>query len=292
MPKRGFLTAVLVGKSVDAAAAPSALKAILRQFLELPHIRKLVPPRTRLRLACTCCPNMVVGSARRPFGARVAVVGDMVTARLYKDGILSAHQTAFALAHAVLEAGIDEGSLERAYGPIVRAFRRDNRYARLVFLLHRVIFSSSVLSRLLYQAVITERKNTPAAQRTLENILWKIGSGDDRYEQIFRSMLRPGVLWPVVNGGVAITLRNYLTESLFGLHWADLGRFTTGVAFERLAAKALRLPTGYPSFTCPCLRSSNSNACTRFVFERRRPRSSRSWGALARFHGNFSIPAG
>ena len=49
---------------------------------------------------------MVVGSAKNPFGDRAAAVGDLVTARLYKDGILSAHQTARALAETVLALGI------------------------------------------------------------------------------------------------------------------------------------------------------------------------------------------
>ena len=87
VPKGGFLTAVLVGKSVDAAPDAAALRDIMKRFLELPHIQKLVPPRTQLRLACTCSPNMVVRSARNPFADRVAAVGDLVTSRLYKDGI-------------------------------------------------------------------------------------------------------------------------------------------------------------------------------------------------------------
>ncbi len=237
-PKRGFLTAVLVGRSVDAALEPDVLRWIMKQFFDLPQIRTLLPPRTQLRLACMCNPNMVVGSAHHPCGHRVAVIGDLVTARLYKDGILSAHQTARALADTVLDGGVDEASLRRGgYGWVLRQFRRDNRFAAVVFLLHRLVFSSSVLSRLLYQAVLTERKNTPAPRRTLERILWKIASGDDRYEQVFRLMMRPSVWWSILIGGVAVTVRNSLTELVFGLRWVGFGRFTTGVARERLEAK-------------------------------------------------------
>ncbi|MDO8544236.1 MAG: hypothetical protein Q7S40_27675 [Opitutaceae bacterium] len=236
-PKRGFLTAVLVGRSVDAALEPDVLRGIMKQFFDLPQIRTLVPPRTQLRLACMCNPNMVVGSAHNPCGHRVAVIGDLVTARLYKDGILSAQQTARALAATVLEGGVDEASLRRGYGSVLRQFRRDNRFAALVFLLHRLVFGSSVLSRVLYQAVLTERKNTPAPERTLERILWKIASGDDRYEQVFRLMMRPSVWRSVLIGGVAVTVRNYLAELVFGLCWDGFGRFTTGVARERLEEK-------------------------------------------------------
>ncbi len=237
VPKRGFITVVLVGASVDGAATRTETQAIMKQFLELPHIRKLISPSVQLSPACICRPNMVVGSARHPFGDRIAAVGDIVTARLYKDGILSAHQTAQALAETVLTLGVDGASLKEGYGPTLRRFRADNRFAALVFLLHRVFFSSSVLSRVLYQAVITERKSTPSGQRRLERILWRIGSGDDNYRDIFFAMAHPATVWSVLTGGAVITLRNYLTELGFGLRWEGFGRFTTGVAVERLEEK-------------------------------------------------------
>lgn len=251
VPKRGYLTAVLVGRSVDKVGEADAARRIARQFLDLPHIRKIVPPRARLRMACTCSPNMVVGTARHPFGARVAVVGDMVTSRLYKDGLLSAQRTASALASVALDQGVDEPSLRWGYGPVVEQFRRDNRFAAAVFLLHRLVFGSSVLSRFLYQAVLTERKSAPATQRKLENLLWKIASGDDHYEQLFRAMMRPSVLGSILVGGIAVTLRNWLTELVFGLRWAGLGRFTTGVALERLEAKRAAFAHWLAAFGLP-----------------------------------------
>ena len=161
----------------------------------------------------------------------------MVASRLYKDGLRSAHDTARALAEALLTRGADVGSMQEAFTPLTRQFRRDNRFADLVFHMHRVVFGSSVLSRILYQAVITERKNTPAPQRSLEKILWKIASGDDEYEAIFRMMMGPGTMWRIFTGGALITLRNYLTELFFGLNWEGFGRFTTGVAKEQFDFK-------------------------------------------------------
>jgi hypothetical protein len=180
---------------------------------------------------------MVVGSAQHPFGHRIAAVGDIVTARLYKDGILSACQTARALAETVLDRGVDAVSLEEGYGPTLRRFQQGNRLASIVFIVHRLFFSSSVLSRVLYQAVITERKGTPSYQRHLEKLLWRIASGDDDYQDIFRSMVRPATVWSILTGGALITLRNFLTELAFGLKWEGFGRFTTGVAIERLEGK-------------------------------------------------------
>jgi flavin-dependent dehydrogenase len=237
IPKRDFLTVTLVGKAVDAAEAKGEVNRIVNQFLDLPQIRKLLSPGTYLQLGCACRPNIVVGSARAPFADRAAAVGDLVTARLYKDGILSAHQTAAALADTVLREGINSASLSKGYGPTLRHFRRDNAFARVVFLLHRVFFSSSVLSRVLYQAAITERKTTPRPRRRLENILWSVASGDADYTRILLSMLHPRTVSSVLLGGGVITLRNYLTELLFGLRWEGIGRFTTGVAIERLEQK-------------------------------------------------------
>lgn len=237
VPKRGFITAVLVGACVDAAARYGEDSQIIKQFLGLPHIRRLVPPGIHLNPACCCRPNMAVSSAKNPLGQRVAAVGDIVTTRLYKDGILAAQSTAKALAETVLERGIDAASLKAGYGPTLRRFRRDNRFATIVFLLHRMFFGSSVLSRVLYQAVISERKTTPSARRRLEKILWRIASGDDAYQDIFYSMLHPATIGSVLLGGALATLRNYLTEVCFGLRWEGFGRFTTGVALERLEEK-------------------------------------------------------
>ncbi len=237
LPKRGYITVVLVGPSVDASTGPADNMKIINEFLQLPHIRKLVPPSMHLRMACACNPRLVIGSARHAFADRVAAIGDMATSRLYKDGILSAHHTASALAETVLLRGVDRDSLEEGYAPVIRGIRRDNRFAALVFLLHRLVFGSSVLSRVLYQAVITERKRNAAPGRRLEKILWKIASGDDQYEATFLSMIHPATLWLILSGGLWITLRNYLTELFFNLSWEGFGRFTTGVAKEQFDAK-------------------------------------------------------
>jgi flavin-dependent dehydrogenase len=237
VPKRGFVTVVLIGAGVDAALQTGDGRQVIRQFLSLPHIRKLVSPGTDFVPACFCSPNIVVHQARNPFANRVAAVGDVVAARLYKDGILSAFQTARCLAETVLEHGVDAESLRRGCEPVLRRFARDNRFARRVFLLHRMFFGSSVLSRVLYQAVIDERKSTPMPRRRLEQMLWRICSGDDDYEQIFRSMIHPSTLGSILTRGALLTLRNYLTELWFGLRWEGFGRFTTGVAIERLEEK-------------------------------------------------------
>jgi hypothetical protein len=94
-----------------------------------------------------------------------------------------------------------------------------------------------MLSRVVYQAIISERKKHLRANRPLEQILWKIASGDDWYKSIFLSMIHPLTVWSILTRGFLVTLRNFLTEQVFGLYWRGFGRFTTGISKERLEAK-------------------------------------------------------
>jgi len=236
IPKGEWITVVLLGKSIDRADASQSLR-IAESFVELPHIRRVLPRTAELRTACVCHPSMAVGAARHPFGDRIALVGDMAVSRLYKDGLFSAYVTGSALADCVLTEGIDRASLEACYWPVVRGFHVDNRFGRAVFLLSRAVFSRPALSRVLYQAVLTERKTKPERERPLADVLWGIASGDESYRHIFKAMFRPAVVGSILTGGLLVTGRNYATERVFGLDWGGIGRYPTGVATERVEAK-------------------------------------------------------
>ncbi len=200
IPKGRWVTVVLLGKSVDRAE-PAQYLQIVERFLQLPHVRRLLPKRARLAPVCLCHPNMTVGVARHALGNRIALIGDMAVSRLYKDGIFSAFVTATALADCILRRGIDLRSLRAHYWPAVRAFHVDNRFGRVVFLLSRLVFSHPVLSRIVYQAILTERKTKPKDRRPLANVLWRIASGDDSYGRILAAMLRPAAVWLILVGG-------------------------------------------------------------------------------------------
>lgn len=231
IPKVEVVTVVLLGQSVDQADhADNAL--VIRRFLQLPHIRRLLPAKVDLDPVCMCTPNMTVGAAKRPFGHRIALVGDMVVSRLYKDGILSAYLTASALADCVLYRGVDKKSLARGYWPVINRFRRDLWFGRCVFLLSRITFSNPTLSRILYQAVLTERRTKPPHARRLGLLMWQIASGDDSYGRILDTMFHPVTLTRIAVGGFLVTVRNYLTELVFGVKWGDFGRFPTGIPKE------------------------------------------------------------
>lgn len=236
LKEEGFVTVALIGDSIDKADRSEGV-SIIEGFLALPHVRRLLPRGTRLDISCACWPNMTIGAAQHPYGDRLAMVGDMAAARLYKDGILSAHMMAIALAHCVLEKGVDAESLGRSYWPVVRSVKWDNRCGQTVFMMNRVAFRHPTLSRILYQAVLTERRTTDARDRRLEHLLWKIVSGDDSYSRILLQIAKPATVLSVLVGGVLVTFRNYLTEVLFGLRWGELGRFPTGVYHEVVETK-------------------------------------------------------
>ncbi len=234
--KKEYITVSLIGQSVDEAAASDNVR-IAMEFLRLPQIRRILPRKIGGIPLCACTPNMTVGTSQKPFGDRIALIGDMAVSRLYKDGILSAYYTASALADCVLEVGIDERSLKEGYWPTVRWIAKDNSFGRFVFLLNRITFTSPTLSRILYQAVITERKSKRHLKCRLGRLLWNIASGDDSYRNILLSMFHPSTLATIAHGGVLITLRNVLTELVFGQKWEGFKRHPTGVRIEDFEAR-------------------------------------------------------
>lgn len=251
LPKDGYFTVTLIGGSVDNSTNHKENLELVRRFLSTPNVRRILPAENDTQIRCLCNPRIVVGTAKKPVADNAAVVGDMATTRQYKDGILAAHDMAESLATAIFERGIDVESLTSGYGPTLRGFRRDNRFAKLIFFLYRWFFTSTLWSRVVYQALVKERKLLPRSQRSLEQVFWAISSGEQSYEQIARLMLRPSTLWRILTDGILITLRNRLTELAFGLDWKGIGRFPIAVPLERLRQRRNHLLKGQTAeFEC------------------------------------------
>ena len=195
IPKQDWVTVVLLGKSVDRAR-PSEFLGIMQQFVELPHIRRLLPPGVRLRPGCSCHPNMTVGAASEPFGTRVALTGDLAVSRLYKDGLYSAWTTSAALADCILERGVDRDSLRRGYAPVVQGVRPGQPVrpgdlpAQPLGLLPPGAQQGPLPGR-----PHRAQDHPPGAQWRLATVLWQIASGDESYRRIFGAMLHPASGW-------------------------------------------------------------------------------------------------
>ncbi|MCJ7681975.1 MAG: hypothetical protein MUP70_14690, partial [Candidatus Aminicenantes bacterium] len=236
LPKKKHATIVLLGRSVDRSG-PADIPFIIKSYLELPQIKRIMPRGLDNLPVCICSPNMTVGLARMPYGDRVAVIGDLAVSRLYKDGIYSSFIMAESLAAALFQRGLDRSSLRKGYLPIIRKIRADNSFGAAIFFLNRFFFSNPTLSRILYQAVLSERKKRYYRKRKLEKILWAIASGEGSYARTFASMFQPATVASILVGGLMVTFRNFLTEKFFGLNWKGLSRFPTGIHREDLDAK-------------------------------------------------------
>ena len=242
LPKREFLTVSLIGRSVDQAETHQENLDVIRRFLSVPRIRRSLPEDCSLTTRCACSPRIVVGSARHAVADRIAAVGDMVTCRQYKDGILSAHSMARSLARTLLDEGVDSRSLRRGYGRTLKRFRKDNHYATVIFALYRVFFTNRFLSRVIYQTYSSEQKDRYAYQRHFQHILWAISSGDESYRRILWRMLSPRTLWQILTTGLLVTLRSSTWEGFFGLQWRGLGRFPVVVNRERIGEMLCAFP--------------------------------------------------
>jgi flavin-dependent dehydrogenase len=232
IPKGRFLTVAMIGKCIDEAVLPRDSQQIVRDFLTLPQIDRILPGIADAPLACACAPRITVATATSPFGDRFAVIGDAVGSRLNKDGLYSAHATANQLAETVLHDGVDKQALARGYGKTVKWLVADNRFGQMVFAASRVAFTMPVVSRIVYQAFATESKVRDERSRPLSSVLWKISSGTADYREVHREMRGYDVLRSLLVGA-AITLRNVAFERFFGLIWGEYGRYPTVVLKEK-----------------------------------------------------------
>ncbi|MEE9190520.1 MAG: hypothetical protein V3U16_07090 [Candidatus Neomarinimicrobiota bacterium] len=232
LPKGRFLSVAMIGKSIDRAVMPQDSQKIIREFLDLPQIKRILPGIENANTACACFPKMAVTPARNPFGDRFAVIGDVAGARLYKDGLYSAHVTASRLVSIILNDGMDKQTLAKGYGRTIKWLTTDNRYGRIVFIISRAAFSWPVISRIIYQSYATEYKVRDEQSRPFAAILWMIASGTTDYKEVFREMFRYRVLKSIFIG-MQVTLRNAAVEMLLGLKWGKSGRYPTLVIKEK-----------------------------------------------------------
>ena len=243
IPKGRFLTIAMIGKCIDKAVLPRDSQQIVRDFLTLPQIDRILPGIAAAPLACACAPRMPVTTAAFPFGDRFAIIGDAVGSRLNKDGLYSAYATGSRLAETLLHEGVDGKALARGYGKAIKWLVADNRFGQLVFAASRVAFTTPVVSRIVYQAFATESKVRDEQSRPLSVVLWKIASGTADYREVHREMRGLGVLQSILIGGL-VTLRNVAFEAFFGLKWGEYGRYPTVVLKEKREVVKEQLASG------------------------------------------------
>jgi len=232
IPKKDYLTVSLVGKSIDNASLPEECGQIIKTFLSLSHIQKILPAIETIPVVCTCCPYMAVAPARTPFSDRIAVAGDAMGARLYRDGLFSAFVSAQTLAQTIIHTGVDQKSLAQGYGPVAKWIKTDNQYGKRVIGLIQIVLKSPLLNRVLYQTFATEMKFKKKDKWPLGSILWKVGSGSADYREVFKDLTRGAVFLSILTG-LFKTFRNIFTEFFFGLSWETYGRYPTVIIKDK-----------------------------------------------------------
>ncbi|MGD9364270.1 MAG: hypothetical protein PVH87_01125 [Desulfobacteraceae bacterium] len=234
VPKGNYLTVALVGDRIDRAAFPEDTRRIIGEFLSLSHSRTILP-HINLRntpVSCCCMPFMVTAPSKGAVCDRMAVVGDALGSRLYRDGLFSAYVSAEALAKTVIHKGVDRKSLSSGYDWVIQWLKTDTRYAKRVIGWIQNILKSPFMSRILYQTFATEMKFKNREQWPLGQVLLDLGSGAADYSHIFRNLIRMPVFLSIFRGAVK-TIRNILTELFFGLKWEYYGRYPTVVLKEK-----------------------------------------------------------
>jgi flavin-dependent dehydrogenase len=186
IPKGDYASVCLLGESID--------KKLVQSFLDAPQVRACMPddwasdPRS-----CQCSPKISVGAAIKPFGDRLAFVGDCGVTRLYKDGIGAAYRTAKACATTAVFEGVSEADFRRHYWPVCRSIVTDNSIGKLSFAVTRQIQKWRFARRALLRMTEKEQK-VSGRRRDMSQVLWDMFTGSAPYRDIVTLALHPRFL--------------------------------------------------------------------------------------------------
>jgi len=179
-PKDDFLTLTGIGRHVR-------IRDLKREMKENRVLASLLPEESRI--LCHCHPQVPVGTGRRPFADRIAIIGDAFVSRYLKNGIESAHDTARILAEAVLDHGVSGSELRRHfYRPCLRRFRYDNYWGKVLF----GVYEAVLRRRRFSDAYLRGVGGGEAGMRgTQARVLWSVFAGDAPYREIAREAFTP-----------------------------------------------------------------------------------------------------
>jgi flavin-dependent dehydrogenase len=186
VPKGDYVTLCMLGRDID--------KDLVTAFFQHPAVKPCFPAGWQPAPEnCRCAPKMFFGSARRPYGDRIILVGDCGVSRLYKDGIGAAYRTAKTAARAAVFGGISASDLRTHYWPECRRMEVDNAMGRMVFNVVHLIrhFRRSCAAVL---RVATREKARTDGVRPMSSVLWDTFTGSAPYRDILRRTLSPSFL--------------------------------------------------------------------------------------------------
>lgn len=193
IPKGRFVTLCLLGDDID--------RAFVERFLAMPDVSRCFPGSVVPRPACHCFPRINTVPAVRPFADRMVWIGDSGVTRLYKDGIGSAYRTAKAAAKTAVFHGISAGDFERHFWPECRTLIIDNRIAKILFGMTKLIQRSRVVRRGVVRMTAVEQAGG-MDDEAMSSVLWDVFTGSAPYREILARTLRPSfpatLAWNVI----------------------------------------------------------------------------------------------
>ena len=186
IPKKGYLTVSLVGKSLNSDN--------LFDFLSHPRLKRRFPPKwdiseDYLRKCCLCKPFIPVGHAKNPYTDRLAIIGDANCSRLFKNGLESAFISAEAAAKIMIEEGFSKKAFKR-FDKKISELRKDNFYGRVLFSINQAIAENNFLSNSLTHVALREQL---MAETPINDILWDMLTGEDSYRHIFSRLIKQNI---------------------------------------------------------------------------------------------------
>lgn len=151
--------------------------------MEMLSIKKLFPGE--LKVTCHCHPRIPVSTAKKPYHDRLVMVGDACVSRYLKNGIESAYFTSLWAVETAIEHGVDKDSFERFYKQRYHNFFTvDNRYGKVMFIIHRLLSSNTLISKSSIK-ILKEEASQKMTKYWLSDILWHMFAGDKPYRRIF-----------------------------------------------------------------------------------------------------------
>ncbi|RMF94527.1 MAG: hypothetical protein D6734_07515 [Candidatus Schekmanbacteria bacterium] len=185
-PKKNILTLTAIGEHVKIADLKDAIQnSEIKNYL--PSVENIV---------CHCHPKLPVTSAKQPYYDRMAIIGDACDSRYLKNGIESAYYTAFFAADAVVNYGIDAGSLKKHfYKKCRRMFNIDNKYGKIMFFINDHVANNRFLASLQASVADIEHNRTLPSSRHMSKCMWYFFSGEAPYKWILLRSLHPRLLF-------------------------------------------------------------------------------------------------
>lgn len=187
IPKGTYVTVCILGKEMK----PNTV----RDFLEKPVVRAVLPADSAYQVNCSCLPKMNVSAPKQSFANRVVVCGDAGSTRLFKDGLGAAYLMGKAAAKTAVFEGVAKEDFSRGYLPVYNSIVVDNHFGRYLYTITDIYRKNSVLTKGMLRVVEKEQRTGKAG---LSEILWDMFTGNERYRKIFPKALKPGMhidLW-------------------------------------------------------------------------------------------------